>query len=55
MRLNFFYQQHQERFEQSFKEHLEIMDALIAQDAPRAEKAMRDHLRNSTEYLKKII
>ena len=55
MRLNFFYQQHQERFEQSFKEHLEIMDALITQDAPRAEKAMRDHLRNSTEYLKKII
>ena len=55
MRLNFFYQQHQERFEQSFKEHLEIMDALIAQDAPRAENAMRDHLRNSTEYLKKII
>ena len=55
MRLNFFYQQHQERFEQSFKEHLEIMDALIAQDPPRAEKAMRDHLRNSTEYLKKII
>ena len=55
MRLNFFYQQHQERFEQSFKEHLEIMDALIAQDPTRAENAMRDHLRNSTEYLKKII
>jgi len=55
MRLNFFYQQHQERFEQSFKEHLEIMDALIAQDPPRAEKAMRSHLQNSIEYLKKII
>jgi DNA-binding GntR family transcriptional regulator len=55
MRLNFFSELHQERSEQSFKEHLEIMDALIAQDPLRAENAMRDHLRNSTEYLKKII
>jgi DNA-binding GntR family transcriptional regulator len=55
MRLNFFSQLHQERSEQSFKEHLEIMDALIAQDPLRAEKAMRDHLRNSVEYLKKVI
>jgi DNA-binding GntR family transcriptional regulator len=55
MRLYFFNQLHQERSGQSFKEHLEIMDALIAQDPPRAEKAMRDHLRNSTEYLKKVI
>jgi DNA-binding GntR family transcriptional regulator len=55
MRLNFFSQLHQERSEQSFKEHLEIMDALIAQDPQRAEKAMRDHLRNSVEYLKKVI
>ncbi len=55
MRLYFFNQLHQERSGQSFKEHLEIMDALIAQDPPRAEKAMKDHLRNSTEYLKKVI
>jgi DNA-binding GntR family transcriptional regulator len=55
MRLYFFNQLHQERSGQSFKEHVEIMDALIAQDPPRAEKAMRDHLRNSTEYLKKVI
>ena len=55
MRLNFFSELHQDRFEQSFKEHIEIMDALIAQDPLRAEKAMRDHLRNATEYLKKII
>lgn len=55
MRLYFFNQLHQERSGQSFKEHLEIMDALIAQDPQRAEKAMRDHLRNSTEYLKKVI
>jgi len=55
MRLNFFSELHQERSEQSFREHLEIMDALIAQDPLRAEKAMRDHLRNSVEYLKKVI
>jgi len=55
MRLNFFSELHQERSEQSYKEHLEIVDALIAKDPLRAEKAMRDHLRNATEYLKKII
>lgn len=55
MRLNFFSELHPERSEQSFKEHLEIMDALIAQDPQRAEKGMRDHLRNSVEYLKKVI
>ena len=55
MRLIFFSELHQDRVEQSFKEHLEIMDALIAQDPLRAEKAMRDHLRNATEYLKIII
>jgi DNA-binding GntR family transcriptional regulator len=55
MRLNFFSELHQDRSEQSYREHLEIMDALIAQDPLRAEKAMRDHLRNATEYLKKII
>jgi len=55
MRLNFFSELHQERSEQSFREHLDIMDALIAQDPLRAEKAMRDHLRNSVEYLKKVI
>jgi DNA-binding GntR family transcriptional regulator len=55
MRLNFFSELHQERSEQSYKEHLEIVDALIAKDPLRAEKAMRDHLRNATEYIKKII
>jgi DNA-binding GntR family transcriptional regulator len=55
MRLNFFSELHQERSEQSYREHLEIMDALIAQDPQRAEKAMREHLRNSVEYLKKVI
>jgi DNA-binding GntR family transcriptional regulator len=55
MRLYFFREFHPERSEESFKEHLEIMNALIARDPPRAEKAMRAHLQNSTEYLKKII
>jgi GntR family transcriptional regulator, rspAB operon transcriptional repressor len=55
MRLYFFKQVHQERSEQSFKEHLEILNALIAQDPERAEKAMRNHLQNSVEYQKKVI
>ena len=55
MRLYFFNQVEPERSEQSFKEHLEILNALVAQDPPRAEKAMRDHLQNSLEYQKKVI
>jgi DNA-binding GntR family transcriptional regulator len=55
MRLYFFKQVHQERSEQSFKEHLEILNALIAQDPERAEKAMKNHLQNSVEYQKKVI
>ncbi|OGP93750.1 MAG: hypothetical protein A2156_15610 [Deltaproteobacteria bacterium RBG_16_48_10] len=55
MRLYFFNQVHQERAEQSFKEHLEILNALIAQDPQRAEKAMREHLQNSIEYQKQTI
>ncbi len=55
MRLYFFNQVNPERSEQSFKEHLEILDALIAQDPQRAEKAMREHLQNSIEYQKRTI
>jgi DNA-binding GntR family transcriptional regulator len=55
MRLHFFSQPRQDRAVQSFKEHLEILDALVAQDPSRAEKAMRNHLQNSVEYLKNII
>jgi DNA-binding GntR family transcriptional regulator len=55
LRLYFFNQVNPERSEQSFKEHLEIINALVAQDPQRAEKAMRDHLQNSLEYQKKII
>lgn len=55
LRLYFFNQIQQERAEQSSKEHLEILNALIAQDPQRAEKAMRDHLQNSMEYQRKFI
>jgi len=55
LRLYFFNQVNPERSEQSFKEHLEIINALVAQDPQRAEKAMQDHLQNSLEYQKKII
>lgn len=55
MRIHFFAQPRGERSEQSYKEHVEILDGLAARDPTRAEKAMKDHLRNSIEYLKKII
>jgi len=54
-RIYFFGQSHPDRSEESFKEHLEILDALAAQDPVRAEIAVREHLRNSVEFLKKII
>jgi len=54
-RIYFFDQSHPDRSEESFKEHLEILDALAAQDPVRAEIAVREHLRNSVEFLKKII
>jgi DNA-binding GntR family transcriptional regulator len=55
MRLYFFSQLRPERSEQSSREHLEIVNALIARDPERAENAMRTHLRNATDYLKRII
>ncbi len=54
-RIHFFNQSHPDRSEESFKEHLEILDALKAQDPFRAEQAVRSHLFNSMEYLKKVI
>ena len=45
----------QERAAKSFKEHLEIIDSLIARDPQRTEKAIRIHLHNSLEYLKTVI
>ena len=53
--LYFFNQNRRERAAQSFKEHLEIIDAMIARDPLRAEKAIRTHLQNSLEYLKSVI
>lgn len=53
--LHFFTQNRQERAAQSFSEHLAIIDSLIARDPVRAEEAIRTHLQNSLEYLKKII
>jgi DNA-binding GntR family transcriptional regulator len=54
-RIYFFDHSHPGRSEESFKEHLEILDALEAQDPLRAEQAVRNHLKNSIEFLKKII
>jgi len=55
MRLYFFSQFRPERSEQSAAEHLEIINALIARDSERAERAMRTHLQNSTDYVKRIL
>ncbi|MFB3885666.1 MAG: GntR family transcriptional regulator [Thermodesulfobacteriota bacterium] len=54
-RIYFFDHSHPDRSEESFKEHLEILDALEAQDPLRAGQAVRDHLKNSIEYLKKVM
>jgi len=55
MRIHFFTQAHEERFEDSYKEHLEILDALASRDPDRAEKAMRTHLRNAMDFLKRVV
>lgn len=54
-RIYFFEHSHPIRSEESFKEHLEILEALEAKDPLRAEEAVRNHLKNSLEYLKKVI
>lgn len=54
-RIYFFDHSHPGRSEESFKEHLEILEAMEAQDPLRAEQAVRNHLRNSLEYLKKVL
>ncbi len=55
MRIHFFNQSHEERWDQSYKEHLEILDALAVRDPLRAENAVRTHLRNAMEFLKQVI
>jgi DNA-binding GntR family transcriptional regulator len=42
------------RARDSYEEHLEIIDALMAKDPKRAEAAIRKHLQNALEYLKAI-
>jgi DNA-binding GntR family transcriptional regulator len=54
-RIHFFNQSPSGRSEEAFKEHLEILDALKARDPVRAEKAVRDHLQNSLEYIRKMM
>jgi DNA-binding GntR family transcriptional regulator len=55
IRIYFFTQTREERSEESYKEHLEILDALASGDSDRAEKAMRAHLRNAMDFLKRVI
>jgi len=55
MRIHFFNQPRTERAGQSYKEHLEILDALAARDPVRAETAVRNHYRNSMEFYRRII
>jgi GntR family transcriptional regulator, rspAB operon transcriptional repressor len=43
------------RASSSFSEHLEAIEAVIAKDPDRAEKAMRTHLQNSVEVLKSVL
>ena len=54
-RIHFFNKSPSGRSEEAFKEHLEILDALEARDPVRAEKAVRDHLQNSLEYVRKMM
>ena len=55
MRIYFFNESRGERSGKSYKEHLEILDAMEARDPLRTEQAVRDHLRNAMEFLKKVI
>ncbi len=55
LRTHFVYQYEQERVIKSFMEHQEIVNAILAKDPVRAQEALRTHIRNSMEYLKKII
>ena len=55
LRIHFFNQPRGERSGQSYKEHLEILEALLARDPVRAENAVRDHFRNSMDFFKSII
>ena len=55
MRIHFFNQSVSGRSPESYREHIEILEALKARDPVRAENAVRNHLRNSLEYIKQMI
>lgn len=57
MRIRFYFldRYEKDRMKASFEEHLEILNALKSKDPARAEDAVRNHLRNSLDYLKMII
>ncbi len=55
LRIHFFSNSHRGRSDESYREHLEILDAMAARDPARCEAAVRAHLRNSWEYVKSII
>jgi len=44
-----------ERFEQSFREHVAILEALARRDPEAAEAAVRAHLRNATDFLRNLL
>lgn len=43
------------RMRESFEEHLGILEALKSKDQEKAESAVRRHLRNSLEYLRRLL
>lgn len=55
IRIYFVQQFDPNRLEQAFREHREILEALIARDPSRAEKATKTHLQNGLEYIKGLI
>jgi len=55
LRLYFVNRSGQERLKESHVEHLEIIDALLARDHDRAEKAMRTHINNAINHIKSLI
>lgn len=55
LRVHFVNQFDLNRLEQSFKEHEEILNALITKDPIAAGNAVRIHLRNAQDYIKQLI
>jgi DNA-binding GntR family transcriptional regulator len=55
LRMHFVTQFDRNRLEHSSKEHREILDALLARDPVAAEKAVKTHLRNAQDNIKRLI